>query len=84
MTVRPDYILHEIPVHEWSQEEVFSHLRNTFDLAARDFPDVMEPYVVRYPEWADRDELKAFMRTALQESFPQRRYLRPAMKVKTD
>lgn len=82
MTSRPDYILHEIPVHEWTEEEVFTHLRNTFDRACSDFPDVMESYVVRYPDWEDQNARKTFMRQALRETFPQRRYFRiPARQV---
>jgi hypothetical protein len=71
--IRSDSELHKIPVHEWTEEEGFEHLRKTFDLACNEFPDVMEPYVIRFPEWEDRDGLKAFMRAALRETFQHRR-----------
>jgi hypothetical protein len=67
MTIRPDYIMHQLPVTEWTEEEGFGHLRKTFDFACRDFPDVMEPYAVQITDIDDRQELKSFMRKALGE-----------------
>jgi hypothetical protein len=74
VTIRPDHILHAIPVTEWTEEEGFEHLRKTFDLACRDFPDVMEPYAVQIADLTDRQETKRFMRQALAETVGQRRY----------
>jgi hypothetical protein len=72
MTIRPDHVLHEIPVSDWTEAEVFEHLRVTFDGACRDYPDVMESYVVAIVEMDDRAELKAFMRQALRETLTAR------------
>jgi hypothetical protein len=69
MTIRPDYITHQLPVTEWTEEEGFGHLRKTFDFACRDFPDAMEPYAVQITDIDDRQELKSFMRKALGETF---------------
>lgn len=63
-----------------SVRETLSHLQETFDLACRDFPDIMEPYVNRIPDTSTPDELKRFMRMALQETFKARwpnRFLKP-------
>ena len=51
--------------------EALSHLQKTFDLACRDFPDIMEPYANRVPDGSP-DEIKRFMRSALQETFTRR------------
>jgi hypothetical protein len=74
MSVRPDRILHELPVSEWTEEEGFEHLRGTFDVACVDFPDVMEPYAVQVVEMTDQQEIKSFMRQALRETVTRRRY----------
>lgn len=74
--MRPDCVLHQLPVTEWTEEEGFQHLRGTFDLACRDFPDVMEPYAVQIADIDDRQALKSFMRKALGETFGQRRYIK--------
>jgi hypothetical protein len=71
--LRPDHVLHEINLVEWTEHEVFSHLSKTFDDACAQFPDVMEPYVVRVAETLGKQETKDLMREALRETFRQRR-----------
>lgn len=83
MTVRPDHELHLIQVSEWTEEEGFDHLRKTFDNACRDFPDVMERYVVQIVEMTERAEIKSFMRRALAETFSARGYS-PAQPMNVD
>lgn len=73
MTIRPDHILHATPVSAWTEAEAYEHLRVTFDNACRDYPDVMENYVVAIVEMDDRAELKSFMRQALRETLTARR-----------
>jgi hypothetical protein len=58
------------------ETDVLIHLQRTFDLACRDFRDIMEPYVNRVPEGAPPDEIKRFMRGALRETFTARWPLR--------
>jgi hypothetical protein len=69
MSIRPDYILHQLPVTEWTEEE-------GFELACRDFPDVMEPYAVQIADITERQSLKRFMRSALAQTIGDRRYSR--------
>lgn len=53
-------------------EEVFNHLKKTFDDACRHFPDIMEPYEIRLADVSGQQEMKSFMRAALRETFTQR------------
>lgn len=74
--LRPDHVLHEIDLVEWTEHEVFSHLSKTFDAACVQFPDLMEPYVVRVAETLGKKETKDLMREALRETFRRRRATR--------
>lgn len=55
-----------------TEAEAFEHLSETFDMACRNFPDVMEPYVVRMADITDRSEQKELMRAGLRETFCKR------------
>lgn len=67
--IRPDYILHEIDVTEWTEAEAFDHLKRTFGLACRDFPDIVEPHMNRIDDNLSIQEAKKLMRAALRETF---------------
>ena len=58
--------------YEWTDEEVYQHLRKTFDGACSAFPDVMEPYAIQSADLTDVKELKSLMRRALRETFKRR------------
>ena len=49
-----------------TQEEILAHLRETFDAACRQLPDVMETYANRV---SDAEDPKEFMRAALADTF---------------
>jgi hypothetical protein len=59
-------------------DEAYAHLKETFDLNCRWFPDVMEPYAIRAADLTDRSDLTEVMRSALRETFTQRFPLRSA------
>jgi hypothetical protein len=69
--MRPDRILHDIPVSKWSRDEAVSHLEVTFDQAARQRPDLMEAYLIRL-DGATESEQVAIMREGLRETFTRR------------
>lgn len=62
----------ELPLNEWSDEEVFLHLKGTFDAAARAHPDVLEPYITILVETDDLTEQQKIMRDGLRSTFKQR------------
>jgi len=70
--IRSDELLHSLPATEWTEDESFSHLRHTFDLACRDFPEVLEPYANRLDGSLSVTESKQIMRDALRSTFNQR------------
>ena len=49
--------------------DILAHLRETFDRACRQFPDLMESHIVRF---ADCEDPKEFVRAALAETFKRR------------
>jgi hypothetical protein len=61
---------------EWSEEQAFAHLRDTFDAAAKAFPDIMEPYVLRLDGLTDQNEITNVMRQGMRETIKQRYPLR--------
>jgi hypothetical protein len=69
---RPDWILHNIPVSEWTEEEARLHLKRTFEIACRQFSDIMEPWIVRLDDTADFDEQIKLMRMALAKTLTER------------
>lgn len=78
--IRTDDVLHNLPTAEWAEEEAFSHLKKTFDLACRDFPEILEPYVNR-TDGLSAAESKNLMREGLRDTFNQRwpnRFLKPS------
>jgi hypothetical protein len=71
MRIRPDSILHAIPVAQWTPEEVMAHLEETFRQACDQRPDLMEPYLIRL-EGTNETEQKAIMREGLRDTFNRR------------
>ena len=71
--IRPDRVLHRIAAAQWSRAEARQHLSVTFDLAAKRFPDLFEPYAIRLVD-AEQDERTqmAIMREALRDTFATR------------
>jgi hypothetical protein len=71
--IRPDTELHRIPPSEWTPAEVFSHLRQTFDVAARQHPDLLEQYQIQLSD-AEQDvkSQAAIMREGLRNTFSER------------
>jgi hypothetical protein len=67
MTVRPDYA--ELMPSAWTPEEAEHHLRGTFNMACKAWPDVMEPYVIQLD---GADGQVAHMRRALRETITKR------------
>jgi hypothetical protein len=66
--MRPDSILHGIPVHLWTPDEVQLHLERTFRTAVDQRPDLLEPYLIRL-EGEDEASGRAIMREALAATF---------------
>lgn len=66
-SLRSDHELHELSVNVWTPDEAARHLAETFDGAARQFPDLMEPYQIRL-EGLDQLERVKLMRRALSET----------------
>lgn len=64
--------LDSIDVSEWTPEEIARHRHETFDLACRGHPDVMEPYIIRLGECADENERLRTMQAGLRETFNRR------------
>jgi hypothetical protein len=78
--IRHDHVLHEMEPSAWTRDEVLNHLKKTFELACRDFPDILEPYVIRISDGLSVEETKQSMRAALRETFNQRwpnRFVQP-------
>jgi hypothetical protein len=71
MLMRPDIVLHALPVSAWSRAEGQWHLQQTFALALRRFPDLLDGYATRL-EGADEHDQIQIMRQALRETFTQR------------
>jgi len=68
--IRPDF--ESLQLSEWTDDEVFVHLKKTFDLAVGAHQDVMEPYVTMLVETEDRDAQLSIMRTGLRSTINQR------------
>lgn len=68
---RPDSILSVTPAGKWTPEEVYWHLKATFDQAATERPDLFEPFQIRL-EGSLETEQVAIMREALGATFRQR------------
>jgi hypothetical protein len=68
--IRPDHELHDTPVAQWTRDEAFSHLAATVDAAARQHPDLMEPYLIRVADAEPDEQMQvAIMREALRDTF---------------
>lgn len=59
--------LDKLPISEWTEEEAAAHLAATFDTAAREFPDLMEPYVILLADADDATKVQ-IMRRGLRET----------------
>jgi hypothetical protein len=59
--------LDRLPVSDWTEEEARAHLAATFDIAVREFPDAMEPYVVLLADCDDAAVVE-IMRRGLRET----------------
>ena len=55
----------------WTPEEALHHLTGTFNLNVKQFPDIMEPYVVMLAD-APESEHMEIMRSALRNTIKQR------------
>lgn len=67
--------LADVPVNEWTAEEAFAHLTSTFEDNCRQYPDVMERYMVLMADAADAadDEARTeIMRRGLRETINER------------
>jgi hypothetical protein len=74
-----DRVLDDLAVSEWTDAEGISHLMETFDRAARTYPDLLGSYLLRL-QGRDLIEQQAIMRQALRETFRARHpnpYLKP-------
>jgi hypothetical protein len=69
--MRPDSILHLIPVHLWTAGEVQLHLERTFRTAVDARPDLLEPYLIHL-EGEDEASSRRIMREALAATFAMR------------
>lgn len=64
--------LGQIPLEQWTDEEVLRHLAETFDLNCRAFPDIMEPYLVALADEISADEQSTIMQRGLRETIGRR------------
>ena len=67
--------LHELDqfrADEWTPEEAYEHLKRTFSTACRQFPDIMEPWVIRADGTADWKEHQEIMREGLRRTIRER------------
>lgn len=55
----------------WTEDYAFKHLRETFNKAFREHPELMEPYVNRLAT-DDQSALTKIMREGLRDTFNQR------------
>lgn len=63
--IRDDY--ETLPTAEWTLEEARDHLEDTFERSAKEWPDLMEPYVVMLAD-ANPDMGTEIMRQGLRET----------------
>lgn len=57
---------------QWTPAEAFQHLQQTFNHAAKHWPDVMERYIVLLAEELDQSQQTQIMRMALRDTVAQR------------
>jgi hypothetical protein len=69
--MRSDTVLHAIPMHRWSEDELLSHSEETFRRAVVEHPDLMEPYVIRLEGELAPGRI-AIVREALASTFTRR------------
>ena len=72
MSERALHVLDHLPVSTWTQEEAFAHLLDSFQRNVRQFPEIMERYVIATAETDDKNEQAAIMRRSLSETINQR------------
>lgn len=56
----------------WTHAEALHHLRDTFDRACREWPDIMEPYAVMVAD-APIEHHREIMRCGLRETINERK-----------
>lgn len=61
-----------IPVAEWTPEEAYEHCLETWQSNFRQFPDLLEPYVVSLDNADTNDDRIRVMRQSLAETFKRR------------
>lgn len=66
MIIRPDF--EKLVPGLWTVDEAFHHLQGTFNHAVKEWPDVMESYVVMLADATDQTERTRIMRNALRET----------------
>jgi hypothetical protein len=66
---KPRRDLDSMNVSEWTPEEIVSHRHETFALACRHHPDLMESYSIALGEEDDANERLEIMRRGLRETF---------------
>lgn len=71
MRFQTDY-LDEIPVALWTPEQAYTHCLETWQHALRQFPDVMEPWIIPLDSAETNEERLRVMRHSLAETFKQR------------
>lgn len=64
--------LDQLRPDQWTSEEAYEHLRHTFDIACRQFPDIMEPWIIRADGIDDWREHQEIMREALRRTISER------------
>jgi hypothetical protein len=60
----------------WGREHGYAHLTETFNHACRVFPDLLEPYVVRFDHCETLEERRELMWRGLRETIRKRYPLR--------
>lgn len=72
MTTRSIAELDKIPVSEWTDDEGFLHLKDTFETQSKQHQDALEPYIVLLESADHKEDQKEIMRRGLRETFSKR------------
>jgi hypothetical protein len=62
----------ERTVHEWSEDEAYQHCLDLWNRNFREFPDLLEPYLVSLDNAETRQDRVRVMRQGLAETFTRR------------
>lgn len=66
-----------VRVSEWTAEEAFAHLSDTFEANCQQYPEIMEPYQILLGDAADVPTKTEIMRRSLRETFKARHMPHP-------